>query len=269
MRSFKLYIAIAIVISLGACKGKKEVGQSVHKNCSLNIAEVDSLGIYSESIKNSWLKIKGSAKITLQDDAFNVSLQVRAHLDDVVWLSISKAGFPIAKVLLKTDSVFAIDIFHKKYFKTSYKELGEKIGMEINFQIAQNIILGQYIKIDTITNTWQEQRSLAVSNVSKKILTKTQSNSISLDYPAWCQWISCDDKTVTKHYFANPREKQLCMNYTDIDSSLMINIPKNIKILALKSGVRKLESIITYNKFKSTKSLNVPFKIPDGYAKME
>src|SRR5690606_14237698 len=80
-----------------------------------------------------------------EDRSQSITVSLRMEKDKIIWVKASILGITIAKVLITPDSVGYYETIGKTYFEGDFTLLGEWLGTPINFQQAQNLLLGQSI----------------------------------------------------------------------------------------------------------------------------
>lgn len=258
-----------VVLVLTGCKSKKPMVETVVSQCSLKDSTLNSLNSFPDSSSKYYYKIKGKVNAILSKEAIDLDIQLRIKPNELIWLSLSKGGFPVAKVLLKKDSIFALDLFHRKYLSTDYSFVASKFGVALDFSILQSVVLGQYIPFSGEKQHWYRQNEAVVSNFSKDSVRHYQKEKKGLDKVLWSQWLNCNLKNITQQYIQTHNQEEVWVRYSEIDTSTQLILPKNISIEVNKQTDKKLISTIKYNKFKSANAMNIPFEIPEDYEKMD
>ena len=161
-----------------------------------------------DSTNHDWIKIKGDLKAEYKEKAYQINIQLRVKPNDTVWVSLSKASFPIMKILMTKDSVLALDMFNNQYLKADYLGLSKRIGVEVNFNLLQNVLLAQYLPLPNAEHFWLDAGNLAIANLSKSTLNKASEKLDSNLQFVWAQWISCESKSITKQYMMAPSTKE-------------------------------------------------------------
>jgi hypothetical protein len=269
----KILVLVVLIISASCSSKKKLVEQEkpvVNTTCGI---KTDSLVNYFpllDSTSHDWLKIKGDLKAEFKGKGYHINIQLRVKPNDTVWISLSKSSFPIMKMLMTKDSVLAIDMFNKKYFKTDYIGLSKRIGVEVNFNLLQNALLGQFLPLPNADHLWEDGQDLTIGNLSKSALNEASAKLDSNISFVWAQWISCDSKSMVKQYMMVPSTKEeLWIKSANPDTTTYLSIPKEIEITTLVDKNKKVFIALNYKRFKQAPKMNVPFKIPDSYVEME
>jgi len=266
-------LVLSVLIFSASCSSKKKLIEQKPPTPNTCGISKDSLNKYFpilDSANHDWLKIKGDIKAEYKEKAYQVNIQLRIKPNDTVWVSLSKTSFPIMKVLMTTDSVLVLDMFNNQYLKTDYLGLSERIGVEVNFNLLQNVLLAQYLPLPNAENLWLDAGNLAIANLSKSALNDASEKLDSSLQFVWTQWISCDTKSITKQYMMVPSTKeQLWIKSVNPDTSTYLSIPKEIEVTTLVDKNKKVFIALNYKRFKQAPTMNVPFKIPDNYVEME
>lgn len=268
LRLIILFFAI-ITLNIG-CKSKtKLVDTKQNSICLVDSINYKNLSSFQDSTELYWYKIKGEANIELNNKNYLIDIQLRIKPNELIWISLSKAGFPVAKFLLQKDSVFGLDLFHKEYLKSDYSSLNSKIGVGLDFQSIQSILLGKYIPFKGEKNNWNNKQEIIVSNNSKDSLLFFQDSKVITKQLIWAQWLNCNDLSVNKQFIKTANEEDIWTKFANLDSTSELVIPLNVELKAYKKGNKILSAKLEYDKVKSSKSLNIPFEIPVDYVEME
>jgi hypothetical protein len=267
----KILILLVIIIA-SSCGSKKKLVEKTSPTITCGIA-TDSLRNYFpilDSVNHDWLKIKGDLTAEYIGKSYNINIQLRIKPNETVWISLSKASFPILKMLMTQDSIQVMDMFNNKYLKTDYKGLSQRIGVEINFDLLQNILLAQYLPLPNNNHIWEESNRAVVSSHEKSKLNAAFERPDSTIHFMWAQWISCTTQSVAQQYILVPSTKEeLWIRSENPDTTTYLNIPTKIEVTALKDKNKKVFIALNYKRFNQAQYLKVPFKIPDSYVEME
>jgi hypothetical protein len=70
----------------------------------------------------------------------NFRVNLKAHKNDKILVSISKLNIPVGRVLLTPDSVKYVNYIDKNYFLDDYSYLSKMLNIDLDFAIIQSII---------------------------------------------------------------------------------------------------------------------------------
>ena len=189
-----LFGAFAFLFLFTSCK-KNSVPANTGTPVQLNQVNVLNL---------DFINFNGKGKIQLEDEGDKISsgITVRMRKDSIIWISVVPAlGIEAARVVITKDSVQMLNRLKREYFSGDYSVIKNKYKVDLNYNLLQNIILGNYMpapdgneKIMTessLQHSRQEQANLLIDQFLdgtnaklKKITIKDQDtkSSIAVDY---------------------------------------------------------------------------------------
>src|SRR5690554_6487537 len=137
---WRLSVLCFFVLSITSCKSKKFVSETTDKSISIrqivaqqHLAEPDFTTLASRVQVNY---DDGSSKQ-------RVNVNIRMKKDEIIWITASVLGITVAKALLTPDSVSVYESLSKSYFEGDYGLISDWLGVDLNFQQAQALLLGQ------------------------------------------------------------------------------------------------------------------------------
>lgn len=93
--------------------------------------------------KVDWLSAKYKATLTTSSK-INLTINLKMKRDSAIWLSLSPGfGIEVARVLIRPDSVWAVDKFNKRYLVGSQEQLAERFNVPVDFQVLQGLFLAE------------------------------------------------------------------------------------------------------------------------------
>jgi len=100
------------------------------------------------SVKNiefNYLTAKGQLKLDESGESVSSGYTLRVKKDSVIWLSVQPGlGIEAARLKITQDSVFMINRLHREYLASDYSYLSEKFKVDMNYNVLQAILLGNY-----------------------------------------------------------------------------------------------------------------------------
>lgn len=93
----------------------------------------------------------------------SLSVSMRMRRDSIIWFSVSaNAGIQIQvmKGIITRDSIKAIEMIHKKYYRFGIAELGNRFGASLGLRELQNLFIGNPVfdtlvyKTDSVSKAW-------------------------------------------------------------------------------------------------------------------
>lgn len=189
----------------------------------------------------------------------SITVSLRMEKNKNIWIKASVLGITIAKALITPTSVSYYETIGKTYFEGDFALLGEWLGTPINFQQAQNLLLGQSI----FTLHPSDYKSEIFQN-KFKIQPKEQPQDFIHSL-----FLDPGNFKISSETLAQPSEGRLLnIRYGDYQkiedqyypSSILINTSENQEATRIE---------INYKKIDLDADVNFPFNIPQGYDEIQ
>jgi len=108
------------------------------------VADESKFGI--ESFEFTYLTSKAKFKYEDGEQKLAVTANFRIKRDSAIWISLSPGlGIEAARVLVDQSSVQVLDKINRAYFSYDYAALSKQYGVQVTFQLAQAVILGNVL----------------------------------------------------------------------------------------------------------------------------
>ncbi|WP_276498848.1 DUF4292 domain-containing protein [Pontibacter litorisediminis] len=151
--SKQLLLFLCGLLLLASCKKDTVPTSATAATTTVGAVKVENLDF-------SYLSSK--AQITLNDKNDNLSsgVSIRMQKDSVIWVSVLPGlGIEAARMMLTPDSVYFMNRLKKEYVATDYRFLRSKLQVDVNFEVLQAILLGNYQAMGSEKIMAQEDRS--------------------------------------------------------------------------------------------------------------
>lgn len=252
-----LKYSFIFILAFTACKSsKKTIDAKViaKKMSAKKVAKNHLNNNFDKKTVDAKLRVK--FKNNKENQSFSVRMKIKK--DEVIWLRGSKI-ISLFKAKITPTSVSYYSPYAKNYFEGDYSLIKDFLGTDITFEELQNIFLGQ-AKIDDkgknhnveiVDNTYilspEKQSNLfdkffhinpSHYKLDKHILVNEFKNqSLDISYP---KYLEKEDEIFPENILINVKEKN---KFTNLDIT--------VKAVIFNSD------------------LNLTFKIPSGYKKLE
>jgi len=246
-----LFLGLASMIFFTSCNVTKRTSSETSALSAKKVIKAYDKAAFSKSTIQAKVKTRYEDAKTTQ----TLVIKLRIKKDEVIWMSGSFLGFPVAKVKITPNAVQYYEKINKTYFDGDFTLISDVLGAELNFQQLQNIVLGQAVfdLRDTKFNSQVDQNSHLVS-------PKNQIDLFSVFY-----WIN------SKHFKLDQQkieiaesDQQLTILYPEYQEVSKTIFPKRILINATqKNHATKIE--MDFRNVVFNKKLTFPFSIPSGY----
>lgn len=189
----------------------------------------------------------------------SITVSLRMEKDKNIWIKASILGITISKVLITPTSVSYYETIGNTYFQGDFALLGEWIGTPINFQQAQNMLLGQ--SIFTLNTS---EYSAAIFQNKFKIQPKQQPQNFIHSL-----FLNPENFKVVSETLAQPNdERLLSIRYGDYQKIGEQFYPSSILIDTSEKGSKtKIE--MNFKKIDLNVDVSFPFDIPVGYEEIQ
>lgn len=249
----KPYYLIFLLV-LASCGGAKSVTNVKHASAK---EVISSHKMAAPEFKT----LAGRMQLQYEDEkkSQSITVSLRMEKDKNIWVKASILGITIAKVLITPTSVSYYETIGKTYFEGDFALLGEWLGTPINFQQAQNLLLGQSI----FTLNPGDYTSEVFQN-KFKIQPKQQPKNFIHSL-----FINPDNFKIASETLSQPDDNRiLAIRYGDYQKVEEQYFPKNIMINTSEHESSTLIEI-TFRKIDLNVNIGFPFDIPEGYEEIQ
>ncbi|WP_138432474.1 DUF4292 domain-containing protein [Winogradskyella algicola] len=249
--TFKIVFALAMLLFVTNCKSTKSIVASGEASDKLSAKQVIKQHLKSDA---DFKTLQGKVKIDItQNQKENGStFNLRIEKDKVIWLS-AKLG--LARMMITPEKVRFYNKLDNEYFDGDYKLLSDFVGVDLDFNKVQNILLGQ-----AIFDLKEEPHKVSVNENSYALQPKDQSALLELFYLINPSHFKMDSLQL----FQQLKKRILQVDYTTYQEVKNQILPKDIRIIAVEDS----DEVAITMEFKSltlNEDVRFPFKIPAGY----
>lgn len=229
-------------------------------SCSLLKYNVGSNALLSpkKALKSSNKKLtsikflQAKAKVSIKDsDIKQNSIELRFEIDNKIWLS---APIGAARALIDIDSLKFYNKIDRTFYKSDISYISNRIGFALDFVSLQKILLGKHIfemqfsdYADEVLDNYFFKRTIVLNKVPT-------------------EFTSLIDK------MGNLKEQSLTQNENSFtakyDSYLKLDkyvVPTKVSFYKDGNEIFKME----IRSIKILKRLNIPFKLPKKYSRID
>ena len=184
----------------------------------------------------------------------NITVSLRMQRDKTIWIKASILGITLSKVLITPDRVQYYERIGNTYFDGDFALLSDWLGTDINFEKAQNILLGQ-----SIFNLQETTYNAEVVNNEYKLAPTTE-------LPLFTHFLSLKPdvfKIASSGIDQASQGRQLRMYYPNYQEVSGQVFPKRVVIKASDNqDITTLE--MDFRNIDVDVPLRFPFTMPEG-----
>lgn len=186
------------------------------------------------------------------DSSQGVTVSLRMKKDEIIWLS---APLSVVKIMITPSKVQFYNKLDNTYFDGDFSYLEKLLGTELDFQMVQNLLLGQAI-LDL-----RDQKFYAAA-VSDQYQLKPVRQS---DRYKTLFLLEPKNFKMTLQQISQPSKlRMLSISYKNYQGVTGKILPNQIEIKAVDKEDRN-QIDIEYNNIVFDRELNFPFRIPSGF----
>ncbi len=247
-------LSILLLLVLASCGGAKNI-------TNIKNASAKEVITAHKAVAPDFETLAGRVQLVYEteDKLQSITVSLRMEKDKNIWIKASVLGITIAKVLITPTRVSYYETLGKTYFEGDFALLGNWIGTSINFQQAQNLLLGQSI---FALNTSEYKSELVMSKF--KIQPKQQPQNFIHSV-----FLNAENFKIASETLSQPNEERLLsIRYGDYQTIEKQFFPSSIFIDTSDKGSKtKIE--LNYKKIDLNANVSFPFEIPQGYEEIQ
>ncbi|WP_299127090.1 DUF4292 domain-containing protein [uncultured Winogradskyella sp.] len=249
--TFKIVYIIPILLLIISCKSTKDVIALGEASDKLSAKQVIKQHQKSEANFNT-LQARVRIDLIQGDKAQGATFSLRMQKDNVIWLN---APLGLVRLMITPDKVMFYNKQSNEYFDGNYKLLSDFVGVDLDFNKVQNILLGQ-----AIFNLKDQPHSVSVNENSYALQPKEQSALLELFYLINPTHFKMDSLQL----FQQLKKRILQIDYTSYQNVDNEVLPKDLRIIAVE-GADEVSVTMEFKSVSLNEELRFPFKIPNGY----
>ena len=244
----KAILFFIFCLFLAGCKSKKNIVSVGNIDKNLKIREIVNQHKISFPVFNT---LSGSVMASYKDEenAQSVLLSFRMEKDKCIWFS---APLGVAKIYITPEKVSFYNRLDNTFFDGDFSYISKLLGFEVDFNILQNLLLGQSFQEISQMDNYE----LSNSNSSYYVLKSVIKNPLEHTYRFLPDTYRLDgmDLLYDSHYRVNTQYTYQKIGDVILPNILIINTDSN----------QKIQISLDFKGLELNKDLNFPFKIPSG-----
>lgn len=185
----------------------------------------------------------------------SVTVALRMQKDETIWISASILGITLSKMLITKDHVRYYETIGKTYFDGDFSLLSQWLGVTIDFEMAQNILLGQAV-FDLTKNKY----TASIFGSNYRLSPEKQSKifqHIFLIQPSTF-------KMASQQVMQPSEQRILTVDYDSYQEAGPYLFPKSLKITAIELE-KQTRITLDFRNIDVNAQVSFPFRIPNGY----
>lgn len=255
------YIAIVIFTIFISCNIIKPRQNNNEEIKSLSFKKLIN-SIHENQFDFEWLRLKGDANIVLQGENERIKANFRLRNDSVIWMNFSKASFQLLTSLVGKDSVGALIKYpEKKYFSGSFIELKKILGIELSFELIEDILIGRMIGINKNKKTNVQINGDKYYLEFKNLNNGLMENNYTIEYWINPTLLKCDSIAV----YVKESETNMNISYNNWEKINTQYFPMNVNFNFTNLSDTVSLDLQYKSPLKINEKQNFPFKVSAKY----
>src|SRR5690554_5089972 len=194
-----------------------------------------------------------------EEKSQRIVVSLRMEKDKIIWVKASFLGITIAKVLITPERVEYYETVGKTYFEGDFALLGDWLGTPIDFQQAQNLLLGQSI-FDLENSNYTSE----IFQHNFKVQPKRQPQNFIHSL-----FLNPENLKVVLETLSQPEQNRILnVRYGDYQIVDGQYFPQTISIVT-SEGQSQTKIELEYRKIDLNVGIGFPFDIPAGYERIQ
>jgi len=247
-------LVLILVFLFSSCKSSKTI---IGGEANLKLSARQLIKANSKQTPN-FKTLQSKLKISYSDGENKQSHTVTYKMkkDSVLWMSAT-LGLIRAKITPKKVSFY--NKLDKTYFDGDFSYLSKLLGTTIDFEKAQNIILGE-----TLFNLKKESYKLSIQDNNYVLQPKKQRELFEIFFLVNPSIFKVKSQKLSQSL--KKRHLQIdYLKYQKVDNEVLPELVKLIAVEANKEMIAELE----FKSVSLNQDLRFPFKIPSGFKRIE
>ncbi len=248
-----IYVVLSFFIITSCGVKKTTTSKKMLSSSEKVLAEYES-----NKTKINTISAKIDAFFTNNKTSMSGTISLRMEKGKIIWLSISKLGFTVAKMKITPSKIQYYEKWQEVYFDGDFSLITEKMGVPLSFEQLENVLLGQ-----SVVSLSETPFSFDIEQNSYKFQLQN-----AQDFLKYMLLMRSDNFKMKKQYVSYKAEQFLTIDYNSYQRIGNQNFPKKINLVA--STIKQKTNIqLKYRRVELDKRLRYPFRIPKGYKKIE
>ncbi|WP_445954895.1 DUF4292 domain-containing protein [Yeosuana sp.] len=238
-----------------SCKSVKTINPG-NANLNLSVKQVIKKNTDNEA-RFKTLSARVKLDIFQGENVNGYTVNLRLEKDKKILLMSSPIS--LVKALITPEKVSFYNKLDNTYFEGDFKYLSDLLGIDLDFQKVQNLLLGEAL-FGLKDNTY----NLSVNDKEYILQPKKQKALFELFYlihPAYFK--------ITSQQISQPQqERHLQIDYLEYQEVNKQMLPAKIKVIAVE-GTNETNLDMEFKGVSLNEDLRFPFKIPSGFKEIK
>lgn len=140
MNNLFFWATLCCVLLVAACGTSKRATKATKIKEATPQAILDRL--VRQQVQAEWMDARANVDLDSESMRVGGTLLVKARKDSIIWLSVKKFGFEVARAQISQDSVYILDRINKEYAAEPLSYLEQRYQLPARFELLQQLLFG-------------------------------------------------------------------------------------------------------------------------------
>lgn len=247
---------LASFFLLVGCKTKKSVNLPTHDSPKeVNAAHAANIKSFELSnLDFHTFSGRAKTKVEMNNQVYDVTLNVRIQRDKAIWLSVTAAlGIEAARVLITPDSVKILNKLPGEYIAKPFSYIYNYTNPGVTFSTLQDLLLAN------VSSSLLRTNNVQVASATDEFIVVGIKEQLSFQYR-----INKENRPFNFVLQEVGGDQNLEAFYNDYAKTAGYNFPQKMALNVLGEQV-SLKASLAYNKVSFNENIEMPFSVSGRY----
>jgi len=253
LKKLNIYLLLfSLILTVTACKVKKQIDEpdGISSGSTYQIWE----SIKKQNFDYEWYHTKADVDVSFEGFSMGGRADIRIRKDSVIFVSVRKFGLEMGRMLMRPDSVFAINRLQANYMALSIDSLKSEYNVPFDFQQLQTVIVGNHLTASQLPVSSEE--------TMEGYVLKSTEDFLSVDYQL------SKDFQVNKTSFLDEAGRSFEVEYKDYRDFNTLFLAAERSYFYPQKKDAEYTFKIKLDKVEIDQPKTIRFEIPPSYSKI-
>lgn len=252
----KKYVFLLIpIFFLASCGGAKKITSTAETMATAKVFNAHQNSLPDFETLATRLQLTHRTEANEQ----RITVSMRMKKDEIIWIRAAILGFTVAKAYITPEKVIYYETIGQTYFEGDYSLLSSWLGIEVDFEKTQNILLGQ-----ALFDLNSSEYTYEITQNKYKIQPKKQAANFIHSLFLYPGSFRVAATSVEQPEF----ERVFFISYGDYQQVENQFFPSKISVMTNEKG-EQTNIVVEYKNIDLNVSVGFPFEVPPGYERIE
>lgn len=246
---------LVAILLLPACKSSRPATGRIDEKLSAR-AVLDRM--VRNQVRAEWLDARARIGFAGDGTEASATANIKLRRDSVIWISVKKFGFEVARAQVTKDSVYVVNRIDNEYTIAPLSYLAEKYRLPADYSMIEQLLLGNPIL--WVRDGWQSETEEGLYRLQAK--RGAEENHL---------WVSPGNFKLQRMEFrdeADGRRLDVKLDkYSRLDSQTEFSYLREIELNSRETGPATVE--IEYSQIEINVPTSIRFEIPAHYQRAD